>query len=76
LHKDITRTVILSRELGDTVDEALIQETINQMFSTVEINGVPKRFVDWTESMRLDYNKVISLVTKGKSLEQQVLELV
>lgn len=63
-------------ELGDTVDEALIQETINQMFSTVEINGTPRRFVDWTESMRLDYNKVISLVTKGKSLEQQVLELV
>lgn len=60
-------------ELGESVDEALIEATLDQMFSPVKVGNTTKRFVDWTESMRLDYNKVISLVTKGVSLEQQIL---
>ena len=61
-------------ELGETVDEELIEATLAQMFSPVKVGGTTRRFVDWTESLRLEYNKVIDRINKGVDLVQQVEE--
>mgnify|MGYP003513371216 FL=1 len=61
-------------ELGESVDEAAIEAVLDQMFSNVNINGATRRFVDWTEKYRLNYNDVLNNIEKGKDLPTQVME--
>lgn len=59
-------------ELGETVDEELIEATLAQMFSPVTVDGVTSRFVDWTNKLRMNYNVVLDHIGRGTSIESQV----